>query len=300
MSKLPFVVIASLALLPIGVRYTVAPALEDSQAAVSRAVVKISKSYTEGVGDAVSASVDGVESGAKSAAKWSEKTFRKYFSIAGVRVSGNSVIERQELLDALADVPGVWLWDLKTEEVEHRVAGNPWVEGITIERSGVPVWLEVSVREKKPRAVVELSESSWIVSDNGELIQELNNLRNVDFIEETMELPRLSGFDELKSDGNFSFAASFRYTVDFLNRIEQAGGLPFAVERFELRDSGTIVAVPEAGKELPKVFFAMVDTQDSLSELLTRLRLVLDDLKSRGETAQELDMRFKNQAIVRS
>ena len=142
--------------------------------------------------------------------------------------------------------------------------------------------------------------SSWIVSSNGELIQELNNLRNVDFIEVTMELPRLSGFDELKSDGNFSFAASFRYTVDFLNRIEAAGGLPFAVERFELRDSRTIVAVPKASKELPKVFFAMVDSEDSLSELLVRLRLVLEDLKNRGETAQELDMRFKNQAIVRS
>lgn len=288
MRRLSLYFLLFLAVLPLGVRYTVLPFVPDD-AVVENAVFTFSKRYASSVERTLHDAWDTTCS-----------TVHGFLSVREVRISGTKLIPSEKLLET-NKLQGTWLWQIDEVSIAQEIKRHPWIEKANVSLQGFPTELHIGVTEKTPRAVAELNGSSWLVAESGALIQELNSLEDPDLIEVSLELPRLSGFSSLdRSDRNSKdLGVSFPYLVSFVAALQEAGGLPFKVERFELREGGTIVAIPYEISSYPQIYFAFLDDTDSPRELLTRLDLVLADLEARGEVAREVDLRFRNQAILR-
>lgn len=195
-----------------------------------------------------------------------------------------------------------WLWEAVQPGFGARLKRSPWCERAVLHWEIYPLRLTVDVTEAEPWLVAEFGQHSWLLSRRGQLLQPLESVTDQKLIVEISELPRLSaGGDEGSPGAGGGLDAAgekFHTALNRLKLIDEAGGFPFDVERFTMLNDGALQAEPLRSGEFPKVTF-LANGKEGAFDTLRRLATVLDDLKKRGESASEVDLRFAKQAVVR-
>ena len=148
--------------------------------------------------------------------------------------------------------------------------------------------------------VVEYGETSWLLSRSGKLLQPVATLSDSSLIVEASTLPRLDGIDNRTQarqphDGS-PLSPRLNYALRILRLVELAGGLPLAVDRFTLLPEGGVAAIPQLPHQ--PVVVMEPETFDDAIQQLQSLALVMRDLHARKDVVRQIDLRFKNRAIV--
>ncbi len=225
-----------------------------------------------------------------------EKNLLSYHLIS---LSGQYHVTQDEL-NKILERQGKWIWQQPPPALLRRIEDLPWVEKAKMSILLYPLRIAVTLQEADPWLVAEYQGSSWLVSVSGKLIQPLQTIKDPSLIIDTSEFARIDGLrpeegaDSLLRSEN----ARFVYAVKMLKFFEMAGGFPFKVERYTLLPDGSLLVLPANPDEQPQLVLSASTLTDAEREL-RKLKLVLADLKRRGERAQKIDLRFENQAVVK-
>jgi hypothetical protein len=245
-----------------------------------------------------------------------------FFSVKDLSCVSNARISCVEIQKRLKTAGALSLWSLNKESVKKfsflkfgsKVSSfnvnqlesgslvrdilteNPWIEDAEIDYSTSGRSATVTIREAVPWFVTELRKSNWVVSRRGALLQEVNSITDPNVSFEVAQLPRVRGIEGHSARAVAREAAAIRTMAQFLGVVNSMSGMPFEVESYELLEDES-VAISPLSSTLPTVFVRGETTEDTHSKL-ELLKRVLGDSKSRGESLQRVDLRFKGRAVV--
>lgn len=211
-----------------------------------------------------------------------------FLDTKSVNVDGNRWVSSKEVIDVCRfDLP-YWPWEFETA-VGNRLRAHPWVEDARVHLSYFPLQVRIDLVEEEPWLVSELEQETWILGKSGVFIAPVAGIKNQRLIAYLSELPRLRG-------GKVYEQSSLEEAISSMQIYELAGGFPFRLDIVSL-DTAQGLILNSSNQEIPQVIVPFVTFPESV-QVLTRLALVLRDLRARGERAEQIDLRFESQTVV--
>lgn len=222
------------------------------------------------------------------------------FSLDVIEIEGTYRVSKEQLLEAADLIQPVPIQHASLEKRREAMEELPWISQASLSLKLSPLRLFISVKEEEPWVVAEYKGHSWLVSQQGVLLQTLDSILDSDLVLEASELPRVSGLDAREEGESYlrSSNARFEYALRLLEFLDLAGGIPFEVEEYTLLLDGALRVTAKDFANIPAVVFQIATLEDT-RESIDKLNAVLDDLKERGERARSIDLRFRKQAVVR-
>jgi len=222
------------------------------------------------------------------------------FSITVTEVSGTYRVSKESILAAADLEQTTSSIGTSVAALEDAIEQLPWIAKANISTQISPARIQIAVTEEEPWLVAEYQGHSWLVSQNGVLLQTLSSIQNSSLVIEASELPRFTGLSATESAESYlrSSNARFEYGLKLLEFVDLAGGVPFEIEHYELLGDGSLRISAKDFGSAPEVFLKLSSLEEA-KIALDRLSAVLKDLESKQERASSIDLRFKNQAVVR-
>ncbi|HJU90062.1 MAG TPA: FtsQ-type POTRA domain-containing protein [Gemmatimonadaceae bacterium] len=192
-----------------------------------------------------------------------------YFQVRGVRVEGARYVDARDIWKRLALDSAMSVWD-ELAPLEQRIASHPQVRSVDIGRK-LPDTLVIRITENQPIALVPKANGMEVVDGEGRVLP-------IDPSKIMVDLPVLSRVD----------TAATRVLAD-LRRDD-----PALFERIsDVRPAGRGELVFHLGD------YAVRAMRDVTAGRFADIIPVEADLARRGARVEELDIRFREQVIVR-
>ncbi|HVM97050.1 MAG TPA: FtsQ-type POTRA domain-containing protein, partial [Candidatus Acidoferrales bacterium] len=204
-----------------------------------------------------------------------------YFAVDGIELSGNRRLNREDVLQLAGWHSGMSVWDASPSDARLRLASNPWIEWVSVERQ-LPRHLGIRVRERRPMAIVQIGGLQYV--DRGGRV--LGPLRDDD----SRDLPIITGIDSIDSK---SFGAV---------ALHRALQLVHWCERLRCFDTISEVRVDrEAGITVfpLKTAVPVVLGWGGWREKLVRSARVFAAWQGQTDRLAQIDVSYHNQVVVR-
>lgn len=216
-------------------------------------------------------------------------------------INGLTRVSRARLLEATGFSEGMELDSSQLEVLKSKFSSYPWIKSFRIERNFYPERISITVEEAEPSFIADYLGASWIVSDEGVLLEPSSEIKEPKLSVELMNLPRILNLEPSGSDQD-TYLSSFNerliYVIRSYENIDLAGGFSFKISSLSLIEGGGIKVEPFDTSAVKSILVEIRSLEDART-MLTRLRAVMEDLKARGESFSELDFRFRDQVIKR-
>lgn len=218
------------------------------------------------------------------ASRWGRSA--ESFVLAEIDVVGNQVLTDEEVIGLSGLEMGTNLLTVRIGDVESAVRRSPRVHRVRASRA-LPNRMIVTLDEKLPVALVAVARGKVLeVSSDGVFLPAVERSAFVD-------LPLITGV-EVAGDGTPA-ADDLKSALGLI--VEARDAAPaLAAEMSEVRiapGSGLVIYTVADGAEI------RVGSGALGSRGMRRLSMVLSDLRSRGIRAESIDLRFRDQIVVK-
>jgi cell division protein FtsQ len=209
------------------------------------------------------------------------------FLLSRFEVRGNSVLTEDEVLELSGAVMGSNLLDVRISALEEAVAASPRVDRAQVRRV-LPDRVVVTLDEKRPAALVTSGRGVVEVTDDGLVLPAAAQTASVD-------LPVITGAVGEVDTSCTELSRELTEALALLRRAREVSeGLWMEISEIRIAPgSGLVIYTVADGAEI-RVGSGALGSRD-----LERLWRVLRDIRDRGEEAETIDLRFKDQVIVR-
>jgi cell division protein FtsQ len=210
------------------------------------------------------------------------------FLLSRFEVRGNRVLTEEEVLELSGAVMGGNLLDVRISALEEAVASSPRVDRAQARRV-LPDRVVVTLDEKRPVALVAAGGGRVLeVTDDGEVLPVAAQTASVD-------LPVITGVVGDVEPGIDTLSPELTDALALLRRAQEVSeGLWMDISEIRIAPgSGLVIYTVADGAEI------RVGSGAPGSSDLERLWRVLCDIRDRGGEAETIDLRFKDQVIVR-
>ncbi|MBI3781774.1 MAG: FtsQ-type POTRA domain-containing protein [Deltaproteobacteria bacterium] len=212
---------------------------------------------------------------------WHAIKAHPYFALDPIDLSGNRRLNRVEVLQVAGLRDGISIWDASPSEVRLRLAGNPWIEWVAVERQ-LPRRLAIRLRERRPMAIVQLDTLRYV--DRGGRV--LGPLRDDD----SRDLPIITGIGTVDSK-DFGAVALHR-ALQLVHWCERLHCFDTISELRVDRQAG-ITVFPM------KTAVPIVLGWGGWREKLIRSARVFAAWQGQTERLAQIDVSYHNQVVVR-
>jgi hypothetical protein len=216
-------------------------------------------------------------------------------------ISGLTHISKTRLLEATGFTEGMELNAGQVDILKSKFSSYPWIRTYRIEKNFLPERMSVEIQEAKPAFIADYLGVSWVVSDEGVLLEPSSEIVESKLQLEIMKLPRILNLEPSGSDQDTylsSFNERLNYVIRSYENIDLAGGFGFEVSSLSLIEGGGIKVETFDGSPSKSILVEIHSLEDART-MLARLESVTRDLQQRGEAYSELDFRFRDQVIKR-
>ncbi|MCK4410332.1 MAG: FtsQ-type POTRA domain-containing protein [Candidatus Eisenbacteria sp.] len=210
------------------------------------------------------------------------------FLLSRFEVRGNRVLTEDEVLELSGVVMGSNLLDLRISLLEEAVAASPRVDRARARRV-LPDRVVVTLDEKRPAALVAVGANVVLeVTDDGAVLPAAAWTASVD-------LPVITGAVGEVEPGITELSRELTDALALLRRAREVSeGLWMDISEVRIAPgSGLVIYTVADGAEI-RFGSGALGSRD-----LERLWRVLTDIRDRGREAETVDLRFKNQVVVR-
>ncbi|MFH1689304.1 MAG: FtsQ-type POTRA domain-containing protein [Candidatus Eisenbacteria bacterium] len=210
------------------------------------------------------------------------------FLLLRFEVRGNRVLTEEEILVLSGVVMGSNLLDVRISALEEAVAASPRVDRAQARRV-LPDRVVVTLDEKRPAALVAAVSGGVVeVTDDGAVLPIAAQTASVD-------LPVITGAVGDVEPGIDTLSPELVDALALLRRAQEVSeGLWMDISEVRIAPgSGLVIYTVADGAEI-RVGSGALSSSD-----LERLWRVLCDIRDRGGEAETIDLRFKDQIIVR-
>jgi len=229
----------------------------------------------------------------------SSAAVERVLRVSNSDIEGNYYVSEREILALSGLDRRPWLWEFFGSAALENLKSQPWIADVRLDLSIYPASATLTIEESVPWLVAEFQRESWLVARSGRLLQPLATIKDADIVMQAAHLSRLDGIDEqvdLRSPTRSN--RRLNQALEIVKKFEIAGKLPFTVERYTLVEFGGIKVMPAEWESFPPILISRF-TFEEASRAQANLLRVLTDLRYRGESSAILDLRFRNQVVVR-
>ncbi len=210
------------------------------------------------------------------------------FLLSRFEVRGNRVLSEDEILELSGVVMGSNLLDVRISLLEEAVAASPRVDRARARRV-LPDRVVVTVEEKCPAALVAVGADGILeVTDDGAVLPAAAQTASVD-------LPVITGVVGDVEPGVAELSPELTEALALLRRAREVSeGLWMDISEIRIAPgSGLVIYTVADGAEI-RVGSGALGSRD-----LERLWRVLTDIRDRGREVETVDLRFRDQVVVR-
>ena len=210
------------------------------------------------------------------------------FLLSRFDVRGNRVLTEDEILELSGAVMGSNLLDVRISLLEEAVAASPRVERAQVRRV-LPDRVVVTLDEKRPAALVLVGANDVLeVTDDGAVLPAAAQTASVD-------LPVITGAVGNVEPGIAELSPELEGALALLRRAREVSeGLWMDISEVRIAPgSGLVIYTVADGAEI-RVGSGALGSRD-----LERLWRVLTDIRDGGREAETVDLRFRDQIVVR-
>lgn len=215
-----------------------------------------------------------------------------------IRIEGLRALSRTEVERVLPLDRSVFWWMANTPVVQARVADNPWIGDVSVERCGDGWFSEwgcfvVSVTERHPKYAAMVDNEAWIIADDGTFLIPVGGTGNV-----TVDLDRLVHITGLasRSASPDIVRAQLALAKNSIDALERTVSHP--VRTLEFGQKGDLI-IGFADLPFPIIFTSSPDSGISLEEQAVRCSRLLAELSGRFEDVEKIDLAFERVGIVK-
>ncbi len=204
-------------------------------------------------------------------------------------VTGNQIVETNEILQFSHLQRGMGMYDVNLSEVQRGVLSNFFIRDVTIERD-LPSTLHINVVERSPLVMVNSHDVVYLDEDGVVLPHSISRA--------VFDLPILSGISStvgLKVGGTIN-DADVREALRIITGAKLVSKeLYHSISEIHLRDGGDIILYSTEGG-VPIIF-----GHGNIANKLVRLELFWKEIvRERGSrNLQYVDLRYEDQIVVR-
>lgn len=210
------------------------------------------------------------------------------FLLLRFEVRGNRVLTEDEVLELSGAVMGSNLLDVRISLLEEAVAASPRVERAQVRRV-LPDRVVVTLDEKRPAALVSVGANDVLeVTDDGAVLPAAAQTASVD-------LPVITGAVGNVEPGIQELSPELEGALALLRRAREVSeGLWMDISEVRIAPgSGLVIYTVADGAEI-RVGSGALGSRD-----LERLWRVLTDIRDGGREVETIDLRFRDQVVVR-
>jgi cell division protein FtsQ len=208
------------------------------------------------------------------------------FLLTRFEVRGSAVLTEEEVIELTGVELGSSLLDIRISDLEEALVASPRIVRAQALRV-LPDRVVVTLDEKRPSALILADGGSVLeIMDDGEVLPPVVRSSQVD-------LPVLTG--AAVEPGMGELPEGVECALEAL-RLARGVSEGLWAEISEIRiapESGLVIYTVADGAEI-RVGSGALDERD-----LTRLWMVLSDIRARGDEIESIDMRFKDQVVVK-
>jgi len=204
------------------------------------------------------------------------KMFTEQLRVKDIVISGNSRLEREDVLGPLKVKRGESLFSLHFGELRGRLKANPWIKKVAL-RKQYPDTLEIRIEEAVPKALLSLQGQLYLIDGSGTRLESIKG-------ETTPFLPVIKDIDPgLRKEMG-----------EALKLVEALAGKAAFTDRESievgLESYGLTVHIDG---EFIKVGYG------DYAEKLARWIELEPEIRKKGLPVQYVDLRFKDTVIVK-
>lgn len=218
------------------------------------------------------------------------------------KIKGLDLVSQEKLLESVGLIEGMEINPSRYKLLFQHLQSFPWIEEYSVESSIFPKRIQITVKEAKPKFVIEYEGQSWLMSEKGVLLESLKTITNPELIMLSSSLPRLYDDDphQLGQDQTTlkSTTQRIKTALTMLEYLELVGGLPFTYSAISIMSFGELAFEVSGDYPAKRVYLLARDIGEARSKK-GQLEAMISDLQKRSETSEVIDLRFEGQAIVR-
>lgn len=209
--------------------------------------------------------------------------------VKNILVTGNRVVEKNEILQLAHVKPGEKMYDLDLMVIQRDVTSHYFIKEVVVERD-LPSTLKIRVVERTPIAMINSPELLYLDPDGVVLPHSISHeLADLPVISNVPNGVRLS-VGAILQNPDFLEALDILSTAKMVNKE-----LYYLISEIQLRNGGDVVLYTADGG-VP-VLFGRGEAPGKLVRLETFWN---DVVRERGTAAlQYIDLRFEDQIVVR-
>lgn len=194
------------------------------------------------------------------------------FAIRSLVVHGEERLSEAEILTAAGLAPGRNVFEVPPEDVHARLVRHPWIADATVRRR-LPGTFELTIRERKPAALLEL-DRLYLVGQDATVFKVLGP-------EDPVDLPVITGIELSRFTTDRGYRASVLLEIVALLHDFRGAGLArrTSVEEIHVERDGSISIY--VGEQATYVRLGRGPFQAKLR----KLRRVMDELERRDASA---------------
>ena len=198
------------------------------------------------------------------------------FKITEINVIAPKHIQKAQILTLCGISKGQGIFNVSTSEAKKRIKTHPWVKNVRVKRS-LPSTIEIIVQSKDVRAMTKENDTIYYIDDEGKVIDRLipgfkTNMPVINSKAE--EFPKIiQMLDEMKSIKTGDNLLDSDISEVFLE--ENVLTIYPSQEHMKIRIN-----------------------PDKMEAILTNIKKVLDDLRSRGESVAVIDATLPGNKVV--
>ena len=210
------------------------------------------------------------------------------FLLSRFEVRGNRVLTEDEILELSGVEMGSSLLDVRISVLEAAVAASPRIERAQVRRV-LPDRVVVTLDEKRPAALVLVGANDVLeVTEDGAVLPAVAQTASVD-------LPVITGAVGNVEPGIAELSPELTGALAFLRRAREVSeGLWMDISEVRIAPGSDLVIYTVADGAEIRVGSGALGSRD-----LERLWRVLTDIRDGGREVETIDLRFRNQVVVR-
>lgn len=218
---------------------------------------------------------------------WSYLSTASYFALSDIRVGGNKVILRGDVMKVAGIANGDNIFSFDIDDMGRRIEEMPWVEEVSLERR-FPDALFIEIKERTPLALIKVKDL-YYVDRESYIYAKAKAETGLDF-------PIISGIDVkgLLAGDRKTFAL-LEKGINFLQTIKgREGTISWdSLSELIIDKKGGMTIYP-VNAAIPLYL-----GENNFDERLKRAERVLSDLAAKGIRPRRVDVDFKDRALVK-
>lgn len=205
-----------------------------------------------------------------------------YFQLEDIEIKGNKLLSDEDII-TYCDLEDINIFNIDRRKLANKLIELPQIKGVVVTRD-LPKRLIIEVNERRPIAIIGIQSSYQIIDSEGQIIATTKNLAY-------WNLPLVTGVEVINEGDQLEINSQIKKAISYLGLLSDQ----------VLGEISELNITKEDGIQLFLVDGGVVKLSSNFdnkakSKIFTS---VYNDIKSKGQKIEYIDLRYGNNVIVR-